>query len=72
MARLATLKKGDKVEWTTSQGPTTGTVVRRVTGTAHVKGHVARASASEPEIEVRSGKSGATAIHRPQALRKVR
>lgn len=68
---MTKLAKGDRVAWNTSQGPTTGTVVRQVTGTARVKGHVAKASADDPEVEVRSDKSGATAIHHPQALRKL-
>jgi hypothetical protein len=66
------LKRGDKVEWNTSQGPTTGTVVRRVTATAHVQGHEAKASPAHPEVEVRSDKSGAHAVHLAGALRKVR
>jgi hypothetical protein len=65
------LMRGDKVEWNTSQGPTTGTVVRRVTATAHVKGHVAKASPAHPELEVRSEKSGARTVHRAGALRKA-
>jgi len=65
-------RPGDKVEWNTSQGVTRGTVVRRVTAQAHVEGHVARASPAHPELEVRSDRSGRHAIHRPEALRKVR
>lgn len=63
---------GDKVEWNTSQGVTQGTVVRRVTAPAHVEGHVAQASPTHPEVEVRSDRSGKRAIHRPEALRKAR
>ena len=66
------LKKGDKVNWKTSQGETQGTVVRKVTGTAHAKGHTAKASAGEPQYEVKSDKSGQTAIHKPQALHKAK
>ncbi len=69
---MASLKHGDKVEWNTSQGPTQGTVVRTVTSTTHVKGHVAKASAAHPEVEVRSAKSGKPAVHRADALRKAR
>jgi hypothetical protein len=66
------LKKGDKVAWNTSQGKTRGTVVRKVTGTAHAKGHTAKASSGEPQYEVESDKSGERAIHKPGALRKGR
>ena len=72
MARQSdALKPGDHVSWNTSQGPTRGTVTRKVTGTAHVKGHTAHASAAEPEYEVKSDKSGKKAVHRPGALRKA-
>lgn len=66
------LKRGDNVEWNTSQGPTEGTVVRKVTQTTHVQGHVAKATPEHPEVEVRSAKSGKRAVHREDALRKVR
>ena len=65
------LKKGDTVEWSTSQGRTEGTVTRKVTGTAHAGGHTAKASPEAPQYEVKSDKSGKTAIHRPGLLRKT-
>ena len=65
------LKPGDKVSWNTSQGVARGTVERKVTGTQHVKGHVAKASPDDPEYRVRSDKSGKEAVHRPEALRKA-
>lgn len=65
------LKQGDHVSWSTSQGRTEGTVVRKVTGRAHAKGHEAHASPDAPEYEVRSDRSGKTAIHRPEALKKT-
>lgn len=68
----STLKKGDKVEWNTPQGKTEGAVVREVQGTAKAGGHTAKASAAEPQFEVKSGKSGKTAIHKPEALKKRR
>ena len=69
---MAALKRGDHVEWNTSQGRTRGTVVRTVTSTTHVEGYTAKASRTNPEVEVRSDKSGATAVRHPDALRKVR
>ena len=69
---MARLKQGDKVEWNTSQGPTRGTVVRTVTSETHVEGHVAKASPAHPEVAVRSDKSGKPAVHRAEALRKLR
>ena len=68
--RPGPLKPGDRVEWNTPQGPTTGVVTRRLTGTAQAGGHTAHPSAEAPEFEVRSDTSGRTAIHRPEALRR--
>jgi hypothetical protein len=62
-------KKGDAVEWNTSQGTTHGTIVGTVTATAQAGGHTARASKDEPQYRVRSDRTGSTAIHRPDALR---
>lgn len=69
---MATLHKGDKVKWNTSQGETEGTVTRKVTGTAKAGGHVAKASPDEPQYEVKSASSGKTAIHKGEALKKTR
>ena len=65
------LEKGDPVEWSTSQGRTRGTVTRKVTGEAHAGGHTAKASPEAPQYEVKSDKSGKTAIHRAESLRKT-
>ena len=64
------LKPGDKVEWDSSGGHSTGTVVKKETGEAHVKGHTAKASKENPEYRVKSDKSGKEAIHKPEALKK--
>lgn len=69
---MSGLAKGDKVEWKTSQGKTQGTVTRKVTGSAKVGGHVAKASPADPQYEVKSEKTGRKAIHKPQALTKSR
>jgi hypothetical protein len=52
------LKKGDKVEWETSQGKT------------HIKGHKVAATKDNPEYIVKSDKTGAKAAHKPEALKK--
>lgn len=69
---MATLSKGDKVRWETSQGQTEGTVTRKVTGTARAGGHVAKASPGDPQYEVKSTNSGKKAIHKADALKKAR
>ncbi len=64
------LKKGDKVEWQTSQGKTDGKVVRKQTSETMIKGHKVAASPDDPQYIVKSAKSGAEAAHKPGALHK--
>ena len=64
------LKKGDKVEWNTSQGKTLGTVVKKQTTETHIKKHKVAASKDNPQYIVKSDKSGKTAAHKPEELRK--
>lgn len=63
-------KKGDKVAWDTSQGETQGKVVRKQTSETHIKSHKVAASKDNPQYIVRSRKSGKTAAHKPDELRK--
>lgn len=65
------LSKGDSVEWDTSQGKTEGKIVAKVTGTKKVKGHTAKASKKKPQFEVKTDKTGKTAIHKPDELKKI-
>ena len=64
-------KAGDAVEWDSSGGHSKGKVVKKITGTAKVKGHVAKATPEKPEYLVKSEKGG-EAIHKPGALKKAR
>jgi len=64
------LKKGDKVEWNTSQGKTHGTVEKKQTSETHIKGHKVAASESDPQYIVKSDKSGKKAAHKPDQLKK--
>ena len=63
-----TLKPGTKVTWGTTQGETHGTVEKKITSTTQVKGHVAKATKEDPQYLVKSGKTGAEAVHKPDAL----
>ena len=65
-----TPKKNEKVSWDTPQGKTKGTVEKVVTGTTKVKGHTAKATKAEPQVVVKSEKSGKKAVHKPQELKK--
>jgi len=64
-----TLKKGDKVEWNTSQGKTEGKVVKKQTSDTKIEGHKVKASKDDPQFIVESDKTGAKAAHKPDALK---
>lgn len=64
-------KRGDAVQWETSQGTTTGKVERKLTSPAKIKGHTIAASKDNPEFLVVSDKTGARAAHKPEALKKT-
>ncbi len=66
------LKTGDKVEWKTSQGKTSGTVKKKLTKPIDIKGHHVAASTDNPEYLVESEKSGGQASHKPEALKKTK
>jgi hypothetical protein len=65
------LKKGDKVEWKSSQGTIAGTIQQKLTEEIAIKGHHVAASEENPEYLVTSDKTGAEAAHKPESLKKV-
>ncbi|MUH01802.1 DUF2945 domain-containing protein [Scytonema sp. UIC 10036] len=64
-------KKGDKVQWKTSRGETTGEVEKKLTSPTQIKGHHVAASKDNPEYLVKSHKTGKEAAHKPNALEKI-
>ena len=64
------LKAGDKVAWSSSQGETHGTVVKKQITATKIKGHKVAASKDNPEYIVKSAKTGAKAAHKAEALKK--
>lgn len=64
-------QQGDKVEWKTSQGKTTGEVKKKLTSPTDIKGHHVAASEDNPEYLVESDKTGKQAAHKPDSLKKV-
>ena len=66
-----TLKPGDHVTWRTSQGETKGVVEAKVTSPTKIKGHTAHATKDDPEYKVRSDKTGAEAVHKPDSLHET-
>jgi Hypervirulence associated proteins TUDOR domain len=64
------LTKGDHVAWKSHGTTTEGTVQRKITSDTEASGRTVRASKDDPQYEVRSEKSGGTAVHKPGALKK--
>jgi hypothetical protein len=61
-------KKGDHVTWSSHGQTVEGTVERKITSDTEASGRTVRASKDDPQYEVRSEKSGRTAVHKPDAL----
>lgn len=66
-----TIKVGDRVRWSSHGGEAVGTVERVITERTEAGGRTVDASEEEPQYLVRSEKSGGTAVHKPDALRRV-
>ncbi len=64
----ADFKPGDRVQWNTAQGKTTGTVKKKLTDTTEIEGHTAKATESDPQYLVESESTGSEAAHKPDAL----
>ena len=62
------LSKGDHVTWNSHGSTTEGTVERKITKDTEASGRTVKASKDEPQYEVKSDKSGKTAVHKPGAL----
>lgn len=63
-------KKGDKVAWSSHGSETEGTVEKEITERTEAAGRTVDASPDDPQYQVRSDKSGRSAVHKPSALRK--
>lgn len=68
---MADLKKGDRVEWETSQGKTEGTVEKKLTSPMDIKGHHVAASKDNPEYLVETD-SHKEAAHTPEELKQIK
>ena len=62
------LAEGDHVRWKSHGGTAEGTVERKITSDTEASGRTVRASEDDPQYEVKSEKSGRTAVHKPGAL----
>lgn len=61
--------KGDKVEWKSHGQAVKGTVEEKITDDEKAAGRPVRASKENPQYRVTSDKTGADAVHKPDALR---
>ncbi len=64
------LTKGDKVSWNSHGSKAHGEVTKKITEETEAGGRTVKASKDEPQYEVKSEKSGGTAVHKPSALHK--
>jgi hypothetical protein len=60
--------KGDHVTWNSHGNKVEGTVERTITKETEASGRTVKASKDEPQYEVKSDKTGKTAVHKPGAL----
>ncbi|WP_236243577.1 DUF2945 domain-containing protein [Streptomyces sp. CC228A] len=70
MARRKKLHTGDDITWKSHGSTVSGTVKREITDRRKAAGRTVDASTEEPQYEVESDKSGRSAVHKPEALRK--
>jgi len=67
-----TFKVGDHVRWNSEAGHVTGTIIAVHTRDFDYKGHRHRASADDPQYEIRSDRTDHVAAHKGRVLEHVR
>jgi hypothetical protein len=65
------LKVGDHVTWNSDVGYVTGRITRVHVADVEFPGKIRRASHQDPQFEVKSDKTGALAMHKAAAVKKV-
>ncbi|WP_306212177.1 hypervirulence associated TUDOR domain-containing protein [Actinoplanes sp. RD1] len=63
------LRKGTKVSWKSHGETVEGTVEKKITSRTEESGRTVAASPDEPQYKVKSDKTGATAVHKEEALK---
>ena len=61
-------KNGDRVRWDAGNESSVGTIERTITSHTEAGGRTVKASKDEPQYLVKSEKTGATAVHKPESL----
>jgi hypothetical protein len=64
-------KVGDHVTWNSEAGHVSGTITKVHTRDFDYKGHTRRASAEDPQYEIKSDKTDHIAAHKGSALKKL-
>ena len=67
----ARFKVGDHVKWNSETGHVSGVIIKVHTRDFDYKGHTHRASAANPQYEIKSDKTDHVAAHRGEVLTKL-
>jgi hypothetical protein len=62
---------GDKVSWDSEAGRVSGTIIRVHTHDFDYKGHTHRATADDPQYEIKSSKTDHIAAHKGSVLARL-
>ena len=65
-------KRGDHVEWNSEAGRVRGVIIKKVTSNVVFKGYVHHASKDEPQYIIKSVTTEHVAIHKGQALKRIK
>jgi hypothetical protein len=65
-------KVGDVVTWNSEAGHVSGTIIKVHTKDTDYKGHTRHANEASPQYEIKSSKTDHIAMHKGEALTKVR
>jgi hypothetical protein len=64
-------KIGDKVSWNSEAGRVFGTIIKIHTKNFNYKGYTHHATQTDPQYEIKSGKTDHIAAHKGSALTKI-
>ncbi|MBN9345180.1 MAG: DUF2945 domain-containing protein [Devosia sp.] len=70
--RATDFPHGDHVSWNSEAGQVSGTIIAIHTNDFDYKGHTHRASAADPQYEIRSDRTDHIAAHRGAVLKLIR
>lgn len=67
-----TFKVGDRVEWNSDSGLTSGTITKKVTTEVNFKGYVRHASEKDPQFIIKNDQNDREVMQRGATLRLAR